>query len=262
MYLDLPPYVPSGICQRLSQFGEFVTDEEIELRPPTAQQVARRALNLSAVVCRGSIDKGSGDPHAEKLLGRIRDWLGDVHLVNEQEPWEAEIMRAGLGQLQDRQITRATWAVEGLAVLSWALGCYEFPSHDQKVDPFAITDSLGFLAEDADEFISTARVRSAEELHDARELMYAVHCRLRDFLRNKNSKDFKTWVEGKWLDVMKVNRVNLIVAGDLGVGGKAITEAALHDIQNCEWVVCEQHRASIWLVGEEFPSYWDWGVDT
>ena len=141
-----------------------MADEEIELRPPTAQQSRPACMNLSAVVCRGSIDKGGGDPHAEELLGRIRDWLGDAHLVNEQEPWEAEIMRAGLGQLQDRQITRATWAVEGLAVLSWALGCYEFPSHDQRVDPFAITDSLGFLADDADQFISTARVRRAEEL--------------------------------------------------------------------------------------------------
>ena len=153
--LDKPLYRPSRIRQRRSQLGEVVNDDEIELRPPTAEQVARRARNLCAVVCRGSIDKGSGDPHAEELLGRMRNWLKDIPLVEQQEPWEAEIMRADLGQLQDRQVTRATWAVEGLAVLSWALGCSDFPRHDHKVDPFAITDSLGFLSDDADEFISS-----------------------------------------------------------------------------------------------------------
>ena len=83
--------------------------------------------------------------------------------------------------------------------------------------------------------------------------MYAVHCRLRDFLRNKDSKDFTTWVEDKWLDVIKVNRANFIVAGDLGVGGKPITEAALNVVQNCEWAICEQHRASIWLLAKSSP---------
>jgi hypothetical protein len=92
--------------------------------------------------------------------------------------------------------------------------------------------------------------------------MYAVHCRLRDFIRNKGPRDFTTWVEDKWLDLIKINRATLMVAGDLAVGGKAITDAAIDVVRRCEWVVCEQHRASIWLIGEEFPSYWDWGVDT
>ena len=239
-----------------------MSDEEIDLRPPTAQQVAHRALNLSAVVCRGSIDQGSGDPQAEKLLERIRDWLTSLRLVDQQEPWEAEIMRVGLGQLQHWQVAKATWAVEGLAVLSWALGRSKFPRHDQKVNPFATTSSLGFLTSEADEFISTAKLRGAQELLDARELMYAVHCRLRDFLRNKDSKDFTTWIEDTWLDSLKVDRAGLIVHGDLGVSGKPITEAAPDVVQTCEWAVCEQHRASIWLIGEEFPSYWDWAVDT
>jgi hypothetical protein len=239
-----------------------MNNEAIELQPPSAGQVAGRALNLSAVVCRGSIDRGAGDPHAEELLARIRQWLTDFCLVDQQEPWEAETVRAGLGQLQDLQVARATWAVEGLAVLSWALGCSEYPRHDQQVDPFDITDSLGFLADDADQFVSTARLRSVEELHDARELMYAIHCRLRDFIRNKDSKDFTTWVEDRWLDLLRVDRPTLIAAGDLAIGGKAITDAAMDVVQRCEWAVHEQHRASIWLIGEEFPSYWNWGVDT
>lgn len=233
-----------------------MTDEFIELRPPNAQHVARRALILSAIVCRGSIDKGVGDPHAEELPGRIRNWLERAGLVDHLEPAEAEIIRASLGEIGQRQVYWATWAVEGLVVVAWALGCSELPTHDQQVNPFAITDSLDFLSDDAEAFVATARLRSAQEFHDYRELMYAVHCRLRGFLRERDPHDFSTWVEDEWLEMLQLERAHLIVDGDLGIDGKPIAAATREAVQRCEWAICERHRASIWLVGEEYPNYW------
>lgn len=234
-------------------------DEETQFQPPTAPTVARRALALAAVVCRGFIDSGINDPAAEELLGRIRYWLEGVGLSDYLEPWESEIITATLAQLGQQRVSKATWAVEGLAVLAWALGCSEFPRHDQQVDPFAITGSVGFLADTADEFIATACLRSPGELDACRELMYAMHCRIRDFV---HARDFSAWVEDEWLERLRLSREDLIVDGDLVIGGKPITAASPEDIAKCEWATGERHRASIWLIGEEYPSYWDWTVDT
>src|SRR5687768_11179611 len=99
-----------------------MTEDSIKLKPPTAQHVARRALCLSAVVCRGFIDSGR-DPDAGNVLGQIRGWLGRARLIDHLESWEAEIIGDCLGQMDRQRVYQATWAVEGLAILAWALGC-------------------------------------------------------------------------------------------------------------------------------------------
>jgi hypothetical protein len=203
-----------------------------------------------------------GDAPIEKLPGRIRRWLKRARLIDDLEPWERDIVRADLGHVLECEVYTATWAVEGLAVLAWALGRCEFPMHDQKADPLAVTGSLGFLADDTDAFIADARVRSAIELTACRELMYAMHGRLRQFLRNNLRRDFSTWVEEDWLKVLKLDRSHLIIDGDLGIASKPIAIAPADAVRNCEWAICERHRASIWLVGEKHPDYWGWGVDT
>jgi|SRR6185312_7435821 len=239
-----------------------MNEDQIELRPPSAQQVARRALCLCALVCRGYTDNGAGDPHSEQLRERILEWLSRNELQAHLEPWEADLISAELGQSPQDCVYKATWAVEGLSVLAWALGRFDFPAHDQQVDPYAVTDSLYFLADDAKDVIATARLRGGEELVASRELMYAIHCRLRGYLRNKTAGDISHWMEQDWLEALGVDRARLIVDGDLAIGGKPISAVGAENVQKCEWAVCQQHRASIWLVGEEFPSYWGWTVDT
>lgn len=239
-----------------------MNEEDVKLQPPTAEQVARRALILSAVVCRSSIDGGAGDPDAEALPPRIREWLKQGRLVDHLEPWESKLLESPLGELPQQQVFRATWAVEGLAVLGWALHRLEFPSHDELVDPFVTAEAVGLFNKDAEGIVSAAQLRSAEESSAARELMYAVHCRIRSCLRQRTMVDFRAWIEPAWVDALKLDPTRLIVAGDLGFGGQPISAIGTDALQKREWAVQEHHRASIWLVGEESPTYWGWGVDT
>ena len=239
-----------------------MSSDDCERQPPSAQQVAQRALCLCAVTCRGYLDNGSGDPHAGALPGRMRGWLAHNQLLDCLEPWEAELISVDLGELPRQRVYQATWAAEGLAVLGWALGRCDFPAHDRQVDPYAVTDALAFLAEDTRQFIETAELRGEEELQACRELKYAIHCRLREYLRNKTSRDISSWLEQEWLDLLRVDRGCILVEADLGIGGQPISATAEDVAQKCEWSVCRQHRASIWLIGEESPSYWDWPVDT
>lgn len=238
-----------------------MSQELPEYRVQEAQLVARRALALSAYCCRGYIDKGKGNADAESLRERLIQWLARFDLMGQLGPAESEAVRAPLGSLRPGLATRITWEVEGLAVLAWALGRGACPEHDGEVDPYATTDSVGLLADDADTAIVTAKLRGNEELLAYRELMYAVHCRVRDFQRNGSRKDFACWIEPKWLDLLHIDTTRVIADDDLGFGGQPIGSLSADKVARYEWSIAEQHRASIWLVGEE-RNHWETTADT
>jgi uncharacterized protein DUF4272 len=230
-----------------------VGDESHELTSERLREparVVRRALVLSAVVCRGAIDYGAGQPEAEALNQRILEWLSALELRDDVEPWENEVLYCRLGGLAENQVIRATWYVEGLVILAWALNQYLLPRHDRKSDPYAVTDSLLFLSEGAGDLIRTASLRSVAQLKAYRELIYAVHCRLRDYARKKEHKDFTTWVETDWIRALGLNVSDLFVEKDLGIDNKPLRDVEDNRLQECEWISCERHRAIIWLLGE------------
>jgi hypothetical protein len=229
--------------------------------PMGAARVARRSLILAAVVCRGSIDSGAGDAEAESLHKRIPEWLSELGIWDEVEPSEEKVLRAPLGGLAANDVIRVTWYAEGLAVLAWALNRLEFPRHDEKVDPYAVSDSLWFLSEDAAEVISTAKLRGPTEFEACRELLYAIHCRLRGVIRNKRQENFTSWLKRAWIDTLRLDAAHLIVHNDLAIDDKAIYEVEDTRLQECEWVTCERHRAIIWLLGG-YPIYSQTPVDT
>lgn len=154
--------------------------------------------------------------------------------------------------------------MEGIPVLAWSIGTCAFPGHDQQADPHAVTDSVGFLSDDAAEWAATARLAHDDEaIYACREVLYAIHCRLRQFVHfDPRPMDFARWLEPEWLAALDIDPASLLVGGDLAVNGRAITDCPHESLQPVEWVVRDQHRAAIWLRGEKYPSYWDWSVDT
>ena len=92
------------------------SDVDIELSPPSANRVARRALALAAVACRSGIETDAGNPEAEKFREEIVEWLERVGLNDEIEPNEMALLITPLGELTERQTIDASWRGEGLAV--------------------------------------------------------------------------------------------------------------------------------------------------
>src|SRR5690242_19762563 len=117
--------------------------------PFVIARVARRALIMAAVVCRGSLESYADQPDAEPLHARILEWLNQTDLWKEAEPSEENLLHASLGNLHQEEVIRATWYVEGLAILAWALKQREFPRHDQQVDPPEVAESVGLLSGEA-----------------------------------------------------------------------------------------------------------------
>ena len=229
--------------------------------PLTATRVARRSLVLSAVVCRASIESGVTDPEAQSLHGHIIDWLTRLSLWDEVEPGEETMLRAPLGLLASSDMIQASWYVEGLAVLAWALKYLEFPVYGEQVDAHTVTDALWFLNESAVDIITSAELRSPAELEACREFFYAIHSRLRDHVRNDVPRDFTRWVEEEWLKLLGIDAGALFAHSDLGIDGKSFSETDNERLQEVMAITLERHRAIIWLF-EGYASYSETPVDT
>jgi hypothetical protein len=236
-------------------------EEDANAEPVNAQRVVRRALVLAALCCRGSIETGAGQAEAESLHTRILDWIRLLKLEKELEPTEQRVLHGRLGTVRQGDVIEASWSVEGLVILGWALNLLDLPKHDEKVDPYAVTDSLYFLSGDATELMSSARLRSTAELKAYREVAYAIHCRLRGFARRREREDFAAWVEKGWTELLKIDRAHLIVHGDLGIDDREIADAEQERTQTCEWLTLQRHRAIIWLLGGHLV-YSETPVDT
>lgn len=237
------------------------TDDNDHLAPPAPVHVGQRAVILSAIVCRGFLELDADKPETPSMVARITKWLAELDLHGVIEPREATILNCPLGQLESQNAIDATWAVEGLAVIAWALGRGDFPLHDKEVDPYAVTDSVDFLSEDAAELIRSPELRTASELHACRELLYAIHCRLRGYIREESREGFSTWIESEWLSTLHIDAEHLVQDNDLAIAGNPIAGVDMKNVQACEHIIRERHRAAIWLVGE-YPLYSELPVDT
>lgn len=229
--------------------------------PPDAERVARRAMVLSAVVCRSNSDHDPANPDAIDLWERLKRWVERLGLDGEMEPAERDMLYAPLGSLDEKRRIRATWDVEGLAILAWALGRFPFPAHDEQVDAYELTDSLALLSDDAFDILQSPELRSADELDACRELLYAIHCRLREFLREGAARGISHWIEPDWLRLVGIESP-LGPQQDLRIGDVEIGQAEEDKVRQCEWAICERHRAIVWLVGEEGPVYSQVPADT
>jgi hypothetical protein len=250
------------MCHTFEKSMNMTNSHENEmLRPLGVEHVLHRAFAMSALVCRGSIENGVGHPDAEALYARTLGWITDLKLTDQLSPTELALLKTPLGKLTDTQVVEATWSVEGLAMLAWGATLYDFPKPDEKVDPYLVTDAVGFMSNDVKAIISSATLRPCAELTVCRELLYAIHCRLRDFLRNQQSQHFTKWIEKWWLDALGVPLDYLIVDNDLAIDRKPVTNVPLDRVRTCEWIICERHRAICWLTGE-CPVYWETTADT
>lgn len=232
---------------------------DYKIQPP--EMVAKRALALAAYSCRGYLESGQGNPEAQSVQNRMIGWVAQLNLTEQLGNFEWQAIHAPLGSLPTGLASEMTWEVEGLAVLIWALQRGKIPEYDSQLDPYEVTDSVYFLGDDAAEIISHAQLRQPEELFAYREWMYAVHCRVRDFLRHGVRKNFKSWIDLRWLEILHLDPTSVMVAGDLGFHGKAIDHVELDQLQGYESGIREQHRASVWLIGEE-QNHWETNADT
>lgn len=231
-----------------------------EFQPPEPVVIARRSLILSGIVCRASLENYADEEYKRETAALIHSWFDELGLWPYLEPCEEEIVRCPFDKMPKRLVVRGTWFVEGIAVLAWALNRHDFPPHDQKVDPVAITNALDFLDPSAEQLLTSPSARNQAELKAAREWSYDLHCTLRGFLHHGGDGRLAPWI-GDYLATLGLEPHTVMKDGILTVAGKPIVETARDELLEWENVISEKHRAAIWLEGR-YPLYTELPVDT
>lgn len=231
------------------QHGTRPSDDDP--RPPTPRRVARRACALAAVASRALLEQEDpADPGVEETRGRILNWVKESNLGDELEPDERKLLQSPLGRPPRGDVVGATWRLEGLGVLAWALGQAELPPYDGLVEPGVLLRAVHILdANGAIGMIESASLRPAAELRRLRERMFAVHWRVTDFRLKRAAMNFEEFARIAWFGPLDLDGLRL-VDGDLAVGAHPIAAARADAVSTVSSAALERHLAINWLVGD------------
>lgn len=141
-------------------------------RPQSAKDVARRCVVLNAVVA-------SGHNHERS---KLVPWLRKEGLLDHASPQELRILRART--LSQRDKAYATWRIEAILPLLWALG--RLTSLPRPVEyGKSFRGLMPLPLEPTAEFIAKAKLRPVQVLRDEQDLIYNIHAHLRIDSMNK-----------------------------------------------------------------------------
>lgn len=218
---------------------------------PSAEQAARRALALAAVVCRSGIEQNAGDSEAESFRAEVLQWLDTAGVASSLEPEELEMLQAPLGTLTEQQEKNAGWRAEGLGLLAWALNRWELDPFYAPTDAPAVAEALGFMEPEGLEMLKSPKLRSKPEREELARQLYLIHMRL----RQAYDKEPSSRNAAQLAIELKVNPVDLdLVDDDLAISNVPLSEVPSEVIRYTISTVAERHRAANWLLGDN-PAY-------
>jgi len=243
-----PDAASRGIDQEPSEDEPSHEDEdEWEPQPPSAEQVARRALVLAAVSARALVEMGGEPEQVETFRQTLLDWVETLELGPELEQWERDVLDTPAGGFDAQTHVNAMWRVEGLTVLAWALHRYDMPHYDQLTDPQDLHARVGLMDVDAArDFLATATLRPPAALDYLRTHYLMVHWRLRDYMLRPAPVDFVEMSKGCWFGTFELTNFT-IVDNDMALGELPITACDPDVIGTANSIAMERHLACNWL---------------
>lgn len=225
-------------------------DEEpgADADPPTAERVARRALALVAVTGRAILEQDDPNAvHVRETYADLLAWVKEIGIDDEFEPHERGVVNRPLGKLDPREQANATWRLEGLVVLAWALKRFDVPAHDALVELNPLWKSLGLLNADAARgLLAQPELRPRAEIGALRNRLFALHWRLRNFHVTPKAMDFTEFARTCWFGPLDLTGLSL-VNNDLAIRGVAINEADPGAVGSTHSTALERHQAANWL---------------
>jgi hypothetical protein len=230
--------------------NKVIEDVEQETVPPTPCRVAKRALALTAVAARATLEFDApqlDDPETQRR--RLIDWIESLDIGDEFEPEEWKVLQRPVGNIEQQDHLNAMWRVEGLAVLAWAIRRHELPPDDELVVPADLYQAMGiFDARTGHELLASAELRPADELSAMQTHLLMLHWRMRDYSIRPQPMDFVAFSKSCWIGSFDVGGFQ-IVKNDLAIGGAAINDADDDQRSMVNSLAMERHLAINWLMG-------------
>ena len=198
---------------------------------------------------KGMVD-GDGQPKSAERVNSIpaifqQDWMDDLTL----DAAEERFVNAPFGTLLPFQRTEASWLIERVAVLAWALDQATLPPLYEKVNGAKVSVTLGMFQADAKDRVERASLRNPDEIVMAANTYIALMWRLQDFHRDRQAIDFRKKLTEK--------EGHLVVDGlefedgDLAIRGLPISKLSEDILGLTSTVVYQRFRQFRWLIGLE-----------
>jgi len=147
--------------------GTDINVEDWEIRTPT--EIRQRALVLYGLV--HTAHEGNGR--------QTLQWLEDQNLGPAISPEERRMFQ--LEVLTERDRINASWRVEGIEALLWALEELPDLSPPSAVcDVQRVQQVFSFFMTDSEDFVSSEQIRLEEQIYDQRESILEHHWKIRD----------------------------------------------------------------------------------
>ena len=213
---------------------------------------------LAAVALRALLERHWDQAQRpDDTRAQLLAWLKGAGIAGELEQPEREILQTPVGRVDAKLAAAASWRVEGLAVLAWALKRFALRNYDEAA-PNALDaahSSVGFRnPESAREILDSAALRPSTEIDRFASHITVVGWRLQQFILQPGPMDFVGYLrthpffKNSWLEELR------LVDGDLAIGAQAIADASLEQVQACYRIAIERCIAAYWLQGDN-PRY-------
>lgn len=192
------------------------------------------------------------DPGSEPQLRKMRDWIGQNHLLEEAETPEAVCLKSSIGGLTEKQIRDMSWLLESTSILGWSLRAVPLQEYDDTAYEDEVLEGLGYLQDD-NVFTRQGSLRPPDELEDLRASYEFLLWRLRDYDSNRKRRG----------DLMlDANPLKIQFRdGDVLFREAFLTQLDEPTIRELFSIVQERYQAITWVV-DKYPHYYETPLDT
>ena len=250
--------------------------------PPSVEDVARRVIALRHVVTWALGLEARADPETVEALPperlaelrtateSMRDtfWTELGPHRDELTPWERSFAETTLITISERKLVDASWRIESLQVLLWAVGAIDdLPPWNERARHDLADPNFAAMGK---KFFSLCKLRSRGEIEAARELaeMWHWRSRTRQIIEAGQALQASPELQKAGLnsydDIVRMTAKHGQETGkfstldeDFAVGGKAYRDLSSDEWAEVRSITVERHFALNWLCGRAPSNEWD-----
>ena len=239
-------------------------DDELDIMLRAPAVVASRAVVLSVVCRRAHLelapgDLGPDDPEGERF--DLAAWIAEEGLDPILTPAEQRLLKTRVGKLARAGVLAASWRIEGLAVLAWALTLLDDPpAYDSPVEPTALLALIPAPWASTRALRTTANLRPESEIADERERAELWHWRAETAATSPgpsrgDDRDLRSLVREVAEEAYAAGLLAPLAGHDFPISGRPYRELNPDARETLAIVAAERLRALNWLCG--FGPIWD-----